>query len=264
MEAMGPVRLKDVDEAQSCHGGARQGPRGARRDHDRRRQRRRRAGLLMDRMTTPRKFIFDASFDQPQAPVTVLVDKPRAAAGADLHRRRARGGAAPPALAEGREAALAEAAASIERQLAARRRDAGVAALPALLARDGEIRDDVERRAARAAARARRQGLAGAVAARADRRDRGAGRRDCLHEAVDEPRVVLRVVAARRRADAASASPRLAPERRLRRPDRRCWPTDALGRGDCAHRLGATAAPSAIAAALAREIDAALLERCAR
>ena len=96
-------------------------------------------------MTTPRKYMFDASFDQPQAPVTVLVNKPQLPpeptfTGAELEAARVA------ALAEGREAALAEAIASIERQLAGAV-ETLASGIPALLARDGEIRDDVERRA---------------------------------------------------------------------------------------------------------------------
>ena len=44
---MGPVRLRDVDEAQMRTGPGRQGPRRQGRDHARRQRRRRRAGLLM-------------------------------------------------------------------------------------------------------------------------------------------------------------------------------------------------------------------------
>ena len=53
MEAMGPVRLKDVDEAQMRMVQCGQGPRHQGRDHDRRRRRRRRADLLMSTTASP-------------------------------------------------------------------------------------------------------------------------------------------------------------------------------------------------------------------
>src|SRR5271154_5834981 len=94
-------------------------------------------------MSTPRKYMFDASFDQPQASVAVLVNKPPPEptfTGAELELARAT------ALEAGRSAALAEASASIERQLVAATEKLA-AGVPTLLTRDSEIRDDVERRA---------------------------------------------------------------------------------------------------------------------
>jgi hypothetical protein len=61
MESMGPVRLKDVDAAQSAMVQAAKEPRRPRRDHAGRPGRRRRAGVLMN--PPLRKFAFDTVFD---------------------------------------------------------------------------------------------------------------------------------------------------------------------------------------------------------
>jgi flagellar assembly protein FliH len=139
-------------------------------------------------MSTPRKYMFDASFDQPQAPVAVLVNKPPPEptfTGAEVEAARATG------LEEGRAAALAEASAAVERQLVAAT-ESLAAGVPALLARDGEVRTDVERRALEL--------LRGVVAKtfpvlaqRTSIDEIEALVTDCLREAFEEPRVVLRV-----------------------------------------------------------------------
>lgn len=139
-------------------------------------------------MSTPRKYMFDASFDQPQAPVAVLVNKPPPEptfTGAEVEAARATG------LEEGRAAALAEASAAVERQLAAAT-ESLASGVPALLARDGEIRNDVERRAIEL--------LRGVVARtfpvlaqRTSIDEIETLVTDCLREAFEEPRVVLRV-----------------------------------------------------------------------
>lgn len=141
-------------------------------------------------MTTPRKYMFDASFDQPQAPVTVLVNKPQLPpeptfTGAELEAARVA------ALAEGREAALAEAIASIERQLAGAV-ETLASGIPALLARDGEIRDDVERRALELL-RALISKAFPVLSQQASIAEIETLVTDCLREAFEEPRVVLRV-----------------------------------------------------------------------
>lgn len=140
-------------------------------------------------MSTPRKYMFDASFDQPQAAaVTVLVNKPPPEptfTGAELEAARTA------ALAEGREAALAEATASIERQIA----DASktlAAGIPTLLARDNEIRDDIERRALELL-RALVAKAFPVLSQHASIAEIETLVTDCLREAFEEPRVVLRV-----------------------------------------------------------------------
>ena len=60
MQAMGPVRLREVDEAQALLGQSRQGPRRQGRDHHLQEPRRRRAGVLS--MGAPAKFLFDVDF----------------------------------------------------------------------------------------------------------------------------------------------------------------------------------------------------------
>lgn len=141
-------------------------------------------------MSTPRKYMFDASFDQPQpaAPVAVLVNKPPPEptfTGAELELARAA------ALEEGRATALAEASAAIERQLVAAT-ESLAAGVPTLLARDSQIRDDVERRAIELL-----RGLVAktfpVLAQRTSIDEIEALVSDCLREAFEEPRVVLRV-----------------------------------------------------------------------
>ena len=61
MDAMGPVRLKDVDEAQGCWSTC-QGSGGQGRNHAHQEPRRRRAGVLM---AAPAKFLFDVDLAAP-------------------------------------------------------------------------------------------------------------------------------------------------------------------------------------------------------
>lgn len=139
-------------------------------------------------MSAPRKYMFDASFDQPQASVAKLVNKPPPEptfTSAELELARAT------ALDAGRKAALAEATASIEQQLVAATEQLA-AGVPTLLARDGEIREDVERQAIELL-----RGLVAktfpALAQRVSIDEIEALVTDCLREAFEEPRVVLRV-----------------------------------------------------------------------
>ncbi len=139
-------------------------------------------------MSTPRKYMFDASFDQPQASVAVLVNKPPPEptfTGAELEAARAA------ALAEARAAALAEASAAVEKEIVAAT-ESLAAGIPALLARDNEIRDDVERRAIELL-----RGIVAksfpVLAQRISIDEIETLVTDCLREAFEEPRVVLRV-----------------------------------------------------------------------
>ena len=188
---MGPVRLKDVEEAQSLLVSARQGSRGERRDHHRRRQRRRRAGVSEPRMATPHKFLFDASFDHLEQPRRCA----RPPAEPPLHPRRDRGDARRPrspratrrrsprprnrrsrSTADSLAAIAAASPRCIEAQDAHARCDAE-------RRRDGD-RDADDHRARLVPALCRKDPLAEVEALR---------RRNCLHEAIDEPRIVLRV-----------------------------------------------------------------------
>jgi flagellar assembly protein FliH len=137
---------------------------------------------------SPQKFLFDTSFDQPQGPIAVnFARKPAEPTFSRAELETARAAAAE----EARQAALAEAAASLEQRLA----DAveGLAAgVSSLLERDEEIRGSAERRAIE---------LIRAVLARAlpeltrvnPLAEIEAMIADCLREAFEEPRIVLRV-----------------------------------------------------------------------
>ena len=139
-------------------------------------------------MASPRKFLFDLSFDQPQGPVAVRFNR---AASEPTFTRSELEAARATAFEEGRQAALAEAAASDERRLT----DAAcalAAGIPALLARDGEVRLSVETHALEL----RRVLVAKALPALAQKEPLAeieAMIVSCLREAFEEPRIVVRV-----------------------------------------------------------------------
>ena len=139
-------------------------------------------------MPTPRKFLFDLNFDQPQGPVAVQFTRtpPEPTfTKAELEAACAK------AAAEARETALAESANATEARLADAT-DALAAGITSVLERDEAIRRETERRATEVL----RAIVAKAVPALARRDplaeiDALVG--DSLQEAFDEPRIVLRV-----------------------------------------------------------------------
>jgi len=142
-------------------------------------------------MGTPRKYMFDASFDQPAASVAVLVNKPPPAPPEPTFTAAVVAAARAAGLEEGRATALAEAAQSIEQQLV----DAAAAlaaGIPTLLARDGEIRREAEQRALELL-RALVAKAFPVLSQRTPIEEIETLISDCLHEAFEEPRVVLRV-----------------------------------------------------------------------
>ena len=163
----------------------RQRPRGARRDHHLRRQRRRRAGVLSAAMAMPQKFTFDVSFDH-------LGDAERALAGrAPLHaatnsKRRAKR-PSPKAMPQ----ALPKRQHRRNRSPPTPWRRSPKASLPC-----SRLRTPPRsiRSAARVAAmRTIVAKLVPGLAAKDPLAEVEAFATKCLHEAIDEPRVVLRV-----------------------------------------------------------------------
>ena len=142
-------------------------------------------------MGTPRKYMFDASFDQPTPPpVAVLVNKPQPQpeptfTAAEVEAARAAG------LEEGRRTALAEAMSSIEQQLVEATKELA-AGIPTLLARDSEIRLETEQRSLELL-RALLAKAFPVLSQRASIEEIETLVSDCLREAFEEPRVVLRV-----------------------------------------------------------------------
>ena len=137
---------------------------------------------------SPQKFLFDTSFDQPQGPVAVhFARKPAEPSFSRAELETARAAAA----AEARQVALAEAAASLEQRLA----DAvqGLAAgVASLLERDEEIRRAAETQAIELVRAV--LGRALPELARANPlAEIEAMIAQCLREAFEEPRIVLRV-----------------------------------------------------------------------
>ena len=168
MEAMGPVRLRDVDEAQIAAGQPRQGSRRQGRDHHRQAARRRRAGLLsMARCAA--KFLFDTDFAPERQPRR---SRPIAPAEHALK------------LAEAESKGFADGFAAAEKERVARgraphrgrvRADRRRARPPGARPRRG--RRPARGRSRRGRGRGRPQARAGADRARAVRRDRGARHR---------------------------------------------------------------------------------------
>lgn len=156
-------------------------------------------------MNAPHRFLFDQSFDLP--------DPPRAAgrksapeptfSKAELDAARAAG------MAEGRAAAAAEAAQAIEARAAAAL--AGLqAALETVLDARARLAEEAQRRACETM-RVLLQKLAPALSRKAPLVEIEALVAECLREAFDEPRVVLRVAdgifeAVRQRLDAITTS----------------------------------------------------------
>jgi flagellar assembly protein FliH len=139
-------------------------------------------------MATPQKYLFDLSFDHPQGPVAVRFGRNPAEASVSRAELEA---ACAVAREEGRRVAAAEAAADIEGRLASAA-EALAANLGALLARADEIRREVETNAIELL----RLVTAKAVPALARKQpvaELEAMVIDCLREAAEEPRIVLRV-----------------------------------------------------------------------
>lgn len=141
-------------------------------------------------MAAPRKFLFDLNFDQQQGPVAVQFTRtpPEPSfSKAELEAACAK------AAAEAREATLAESQNAIEMRLADAT-DALAAGITSVLERDETIRAETERRSIELL----RAIVAKAVPALA-RKDPLAEIEalvsECLQEAFDEPRIVLRVAA---------------------------------------------------------------------
>ena len=138
--------------------------------------------------TTPRKFLFDLNFDQAQGPVAVKFA--RAPAEPTFGKAELEAACAQ-AAEDAREAARAAAAAAIEARLADAT-DALAAGVASLLERDANIRAETERRATELV----RAIVAKAVPALARKEPLAeieALVSECLREAFDEPRIVLRV-----------------------------------------------------------------------
>ena len=139
-------------------------------------------------MANPRKYLFDLSFDQPQGPVAVRFGRTPAEPPVTRAELEA---ACAMARQEGHQAGLAEASAAAEARLA----DAAqalAAGLAALIARADEIR-----RAAEADAIELLRLIAAkavpALARKAPVPELEAMVIECLREAAEEPRIVLRV-----------------------------------------------------------------------
>ncbi|SRR5579883_197019 len=142
-------------------------------------------------MAAPRKYLFDVSFDHPQGPVAVRFQRNPSEptfTRADLE------AACAAARQEGHQAGVAEAAAGIESRLAAAT-EAVASGLVRLVERSDEIRRETETHAVELL----RSVAAKAVPALARREplaELEAMVIDCLREAAEEPRIVLRVNAA--------------------------------------------------------------------
>jgi flagellar assembly protein FliH len=132
-----------------------------------------------------RKFLFDLSFDAPPPETAAAAAAARQAAAAELAQAR------DAALAEGRAAGLAEASRLAEARIAATL-DAAVAELKELARNHDRKLAEIERAAAEltAAILAR---LLPSLAQRSALHDIAALVAQCLGEAADEPRIVLRV-----------------------------------------------------------------------
>jgi len=139
-------------------------------------------------MATPRKYLFDLSFDHPQGPVAVkFARSPQEPTytKADLDAARAE------AAAAARMAALAEATADTEARLA-NAVEMFAAGVPSLLERSETIRLDVERRAIELL-RALVAKATPALARKEPLAEIETLVIDCLREVFEEPRIVLRV-----------------------------------------------------------------------
>jgi flagellar assembly protein FliH len=139
-------------------------------------------------MATPRKYLFDQSFDHTNGPVAVRFHRNPTE---PTFTRTELEAACAKAREEGHQAALSEAAAAIEGQLA-QAAEALVSGLAALAVREDEHMREAEARAIEFL----RMVAAKAVPALARKEplaDLEVMVVDCLREAADEPRIVLRV-----------------------------------------------------------------------
>jgi flagellar assembly protein FliH len=141
-------------------------------------------------MTSPRKYLFDLSFDQPQGPVAVRFARNPAE---PIFTRTELEAARAAAHEEGRQAGLAEGAATTERRLADAA-EAFAAGLASLIERADEIRREAETRAVELLRTVTAKAFP-ALARMAPLAEIEAMVVDCLREAFEEPRVVLRVAA---------------------------------------------------------------------
>ncbi|MGH7124275.1 MAG: hypothetical protein ACREFI_07880 [Stellaceae bacterium] len=139
-------------------------------------------------MPTPRKYLFDLSFDHAQGPVAVRFQRNSVEPSftrADLEAACAK------AREEGHQAGLAEAAAGFDGRLA-QAAEALAAGLAGLAAKEEEIRRATETRAVELL-RAVTAKAVPALARKEPLADLEAMVVDCLREAADEPRIVLRI-----------------------------------------------------------------------
>jgi flagellar assembly protein FliH len=139
-------------------------------------------------MANPRKYLFDQSFDHPQGPVAVRFQRHPMEPTFTQTQLEA---ACAKAREEGHQAALAEAAGGIDGRLA-QAAETLVAGLTSLAEQEEEIRREAETRAVELL----RMVTAKAVPALVRKEplaDLEAMVVDCLREAADEPRIVLRL-----------------------------------------------------------------------
>lgn len=139
-------------------------------------------------MATPRKFLFDLSFDHASGPVAVRFQRNPSEptfSRIDLEAACAK------AREEGHQAGLAEAAASIEGRLA-QAAEGLVSGLASFAAKEEEIRCETETRAVELLRTVTAKAVP-ALAGKEPLADLEAMVVDCLREAADEPRIVLRI-----------------------------------------------------------------------
>ena len=139
-------------------------------------------------MPNPRKFLFDLSFDQPQGPVAVRFGRnppEPAITRAELE------AACAAARQEGHQAGFAEASAGAETRLAGAT-EALASGLASLIARVDEIRREAEADAVELLRLVTAKAVP-ALARKAPIVELEAMVSDCLREAAEEPRIVLRV-----------------------------------------------------------------------
>jgi flagellar assembly protein FliH len=139
-------------------------------------------------MANPRKYLFDLSFDQPQSPVALRFARNPAEPSFTRAELEA---ACAAARQEGHQAGSAEAAAGAEARLA-EATQALAAGLAALIARADEIRCQTETRAVELIRMVTAKAVP-ALARKAPVSELEAMVIDCLREAAEEPRIVLRV-----------------------------------------------------------------------
>jgi flagellar assembly protein FliH len=201
-------------------------------------------------MATPRKYLFDLSFDQPQGPVAVRFARTPPE---PSFTRAELDATAAAARQEGYQAGFAEAAAAIEARLAGATEKLA-SDLASLVARADEFRREAETGAVELLRLVTAKAVP-ALARKAPIPELEAMVIDCLREAAEEPRIVLRVVpdlfdAMRERLDAIATSHGFAGKFVL-------LADDSIGPSD--GRLEwADGGAERNAARLARELDAAL------